>query len=319
VVPDLVPAEKLQPAAALETIAFGVAGIGGPAIGGILIPVIGAPRVLIVDACTFLAFAVALSLIRTKFSRAAQPPGAADPEFLGYDRSGWGVYKGGAPVKSSGGWRPVMSMLRKDTALLAITAGFALFNCTGGMIRVTIPWLAHDALPGGARTLGLLLGMASGANLVGSLIAGTIKPADHQLRRIGILQILAGSSLFLLLIVKTPVIIAGLMLCNALSSPMTVSAQVVRLVRIPAELRGRSMTFIRTLMNGTLPLGSAIAAPLLGGGAYGPLVVIMALTAALPGVGMAVMFRRASFGKELGVVPPAAATPEVASAEPGAA
>ncbi|MDQ1656344.1 MAG: hypothetical protein QOD41_1427, partial [Cryptosporangiaceae bacterium] len=128
-----------------------------------------------------------------------------------------------------------------------------------------------------------------------------------------------GSSLFLLLIVKLPVIIAGLMLCHALSSPMTVSAQVVRLVRIPAELRGRSMTFIRTLMNGTLPLGSAIAAPLLGGGAYGPLVVIMALTAALPGVGMAVMFRRASFGKELGVVPPAAATPEVASAEPGAA
>ena len=91
------------------------------------------------------------------------------------------------------------------------------------------------------------------------------------------------------------------MLCDALSSPMTVSAQVVRMARIPNELRGRSMTFIRTLINGTTPAGSAIAAPMLAVGAYRPLVVVMTIVAALPGAGIALAYRSASFGEELGL------------------
>src|SRR5215211_4853830 len=91
VVPELVPKEQLQPAAALETIAFGVAGMAGPAIGGALIPAFGAPMVLVIDAGTFLFFAVAVAVIRAPMARPSTPT-SYDPVFLGYDRSGWGVY-----------------------------------------------------------------------------------------------------------------------------------------------------------------------------------------------------------------------------------
>ena len=100
---------------------------------------------------------------------------------------------------------------------------------------------------------------------------------------------------------------------------MTVSAQLVRLVRIPVALRGRAMVFIRTLMNGTLPAGSAIAAPLLSAGAYGPLILLMTAFAAVPGLMMALAFRRASFGAELGVTPAAHPPAPDAVAAPGAA
>lgn len=190
-------------------------------------------------------------------------------------------------------------MLRQDRVLLSITAGFALFNCSAGMVRVANPWLAQYKLPGGAHTLGLLLSSYSGAQLVGSLIAGTLKPSDRQMRRIGILQIFAGGSLFLLLFDRLPFIVAGLILCGGFSSPMAVSSQVIRVMRIPTELRGRTMTLMRTLMNGAIPIGSLVAAPLLARGSYHLLVWLMTVTAAIPGVAIALSYRGMSIGAQV--------------------
>jgi len=73
------------------------------------------------------------------------------------------------------------------------------------------------------------------------------------------------------------------------------------------------MTFMRTLMNSTSPAGSAIAGPMLAAGLYTPLIGVMTLTAALPGVVVALAFRKKSFSKELGLDEPApAAEPVVA-------
>ncbi|MGW4383546.1 MFS transporter [Kitasatospora sp. NPDC004531] len=308
IVPELVPKEQLQPAAALETIAYGAAGFAGPALGGVLIPVMGGEAVLALDAVSYLLFALAIWAIRAPLKR-PEPAAPAAPAVPG------------AKQKSSGnwGWGPVFALLKADKVLLSITVGFALFNCAMGMLRVTNPWLAHNALPGGAETLGLLLAAANGAGLIGSLIAGALKPSDKQMGRIGLLQIFAGASLGLLLILNLPVVLIGLVLSDLLSAPMTVSSQVVRMVRIPAEVRGRTMTFMRTLMNSTSPAGAALAAALLASNIYRPTVVIMTLVAAVPGVFMWLAYRKTSFSEELGLNKPAEpAEPADASPEPGA-
>lgn len=197
-------------------------------------------------------------------------------------------------------------MLRTDTVLITITVAFALFNMMVGMLRVTTPWIAINPLAGDSRTLGLLLAVGEGAGLVGSLLAGMVKPADRQMRRIGLLQLIAGCGLVFLLIPGLPAVLLSLVLVNMFSTPMTVSAQVLRLNRIPAEIRGRTMTFMRTLMNATSPGGASIAAPLLAASLFAPVVVLMLAVAALPGLFMIVKFRNTSFGEELGLTEKAA-------------
>jgi predicted MFS family arabinose efflux permease len=128
-----------------------------------------------------------------------------------------------------------------------------------------------------------------------------VKPADRQMRRIGLLQLIAGAGLVFLLVPGLPAVLLGLVLVNMFSTPMTVSAQVLRLNRIPAEIRGRTMTFMRTLMNATSPGGASIAAPLLAASLFAPVVVLMLALAALPGLFMMVKFRSTSFGEELGL------------------
>lgn len=78
--------------------------------------------------------------------------------------------------------------------LLAITVGFGLFNLAMGMLMVLEPWFAHDRFPGGAHTLGLILALSGGANLVGSLAAGAVPPSDRQMLRIGVLQAVVNAS-----------------------------------------------------------------------------------------------------------------------------
>jgi predicted MFS family arabinose efflux permease len=203
----------------------------------------------------------------------------------------------------------VVRLLRLDRVLLATVVAFGLFNLGMGMLRVTVPWLAHEQLPGGAQDLGLLLGVSSLANLAGSVVGGALRASDRQMRRIGMLQVLAGLSLLCLLVVSTPAVLLGLVLCNGLSAPMAVSSQVVRLARIPEHLRGRTMTLMRTVLNGTIPLGASLGAAFLSVGRYPAAVLVMVTIAAVPGVVVALAYRSTSFGAELGLAPAARTSP----------
>ncbi|WP_394437598.1 hypothetical protein [Streptomyces sp. SGAir0957] len=56
--------------------------------------------------------------------------------------------------------------------------------------------------------------------------------------------------------------------------------------RIPPEMHGRAFAALRTLMQGTAPLGSAVAAPLLLHGGVGWTTAVMVALAGLPGLGL---------------------------------
>jgi MFS family permease len=293
VMPDIVPKDLMQPAVALETLSFGAAGLAGPALGGLLIAARGAPSVLAVDAVSYLVLVLCVLAMRDRLPR---------PESAG-----------AMGLRQSFGWGPVFSLLKRDGVLITITVSFALFNCAIGMQQVATPWIVAERLRAGSATLGLFLGVANGAGLAGALIAGALKPSDRQMGRIGLLQILAGAGFLLLLVPSAPVILTGLVLVEVFSTPMTVSAQVIRLARIPAEVRGRMMTFLRTMMNTIAPAGAGIAGPLLIASLFAPLVVLMTLIAVLPGLLIAVRYRATSFGDELGLAQRPAPAQETAS------
>jgi MFS family permease len=304
VVPDLVPKDQLQPAAALETIGYGVAGLAGPAIAGLLIPVVGGEGVLVIDAVSYGLFALLVLAMKARLPR-PEPAEAA------------GLVTDGLVTDPAGrGWKPALQLVTRDRVLLAITLSFMAFNFVFGMLTVTSPWLVKFELGDHPQLLGLLLAVLSGAELIGSFIGGMLRPVRRTMLRMGLLQICAGLGLVLLFAPTLSTVLLALLVVGTLSGPVTVSSMALRMARIPSVLRGRATTLMRTLMNASPPAGAAIAGVLLSAGSYASAVWVMVLAATVPGVLVALAYRRTSFSA--GTASPSTATataPQPAVAE----
>ena len=60
IIPDIVDAEELPSAITLGGVQMNLAGIIGPALGGLLLPLTGAPLLISINALMFLVVAVAV-------------------------------------------------------------------------------------------------------------------------------------------------------------------------------------------------------------------------------------------------------------------
>jgi MFS family permease len=69
------------------------------------------------------------------------------------------------------------------------------------------------------------------------------------------------------------------------SAPLTIWAQTLRMRVIPEEMRGRTFALLRTLMQGTVPVGGALAGWLLPLAGISTLILLSALLAGVPGLG----------------------------------
>ena len=255
-IPALVPESDLDAANALESLSFSIAAIIGPAAAGLLI---GAPDVLAIDSASFLIFALALTRVRRPL-RTDPPTTPATP-------------------------RTSLRVVARDRVTIATTIAFMLFNIAEGMLLVVAPWLARTKLTGGATTLGVLLALTATGEIIGAALAGGIRTRRSPLRAIGTVQACAAVGYLTLLATPNPVAIgAGFLLVGLLSAPMTVWAQSLRMRRIPAELHGRAFALLRTLMQGTLPLGSLLVTPFVVHGHIGVAAIVMTLIAGLPGL-----------------------------------
>ena len=181
--------------------------------------------------------------------------------------------------RSGGARRPSLAGLRRDRVIVATTVAFMAFNIAEGMLLVTAPWLAKNHLSGGAAALGLLLSALAAGELVGAAIAGRRRSGGS----IALAQ--AGAALGFLALLGAPnqvLVAAGFFVIGLLSAPMTVWAQSLRMRRIPAELHGRAFATLRTLMQGTPPVGTLLVTPLLAGDHLTVAALVMALVAGLP-------------------------------------
>lgn len=263
--PDLLPKAQLSAGNGLEQVGYGLATIVGPAVAGMLIPAIGAAQVLLIDALSYLVFAGFL----LRLSRPLPPAAAAGGQ--------------------RGGWRPAVATVVKDKVILATTFAFMAFNVAEGMLLVTLPWIANRA--GQPGQLGALLASIAAGELIGATAAGRVRSDSRLLRRIAGAQ-LVSSALFLAVLAPGPYVMAVLLLAlGALSAPMTVWAQSLRMLRLPAEQRGRVFTLLRTCMQFTPPLGAAVATALLARGNLTGTAVAMVLVAGVAVVPVVLLVR----------------------------
>ncbi|MGW1992995.1 MFS transporter [Embleya sp. NPDC001921] len=286
-IPDLVDAEELDAANALESMAYAISGIVGFSAAGALVGVLGAPWVLAVDAVTFWCFAMCVLDIR----RPLRPRrDAASTDRLGAE-----------------GRR--LTSLRRDPAVVRTTLAFMAFNVAeGALVLVVAPWPAKERMPGGPATLALFLAALSAGELVGGAVAGAWRPRLTRVRAIAAAQITAAAGFLAVLAGGHRwVVAAGFGVIGMLGVLMTVWAQSLRMERIPAELRGRAFATLRTLMQATPPLGALIAGPLLAHGRLGAAACAMAAIAGLPA--LALLTNRAAA--------PGAAEPKTPARTPG--
>jgi MFS family permease len=256
--PDLVADEELDAANAMESFGWMLGSVLGPALGGALLAVVDGPYVLALDALTYVGFAFALV--------AAGPIAAAAGE-----------------REHARGLRPALSLVLRTPVILATTVMFMLVNVGEGMVAVLLPVLVDD-FGAGPGVYGALLAVAAGAGLVGAAVAGATGGRIPYGRAIAGAQGCAGLAL---VVVAAGAPLAAVFAAVAASwfflGPLTVWAQTLRMRVIPPELRGRVFGLLRTAMQGTVPLGGALA-PIAAAGGVARGFLVAALLVAVPGL-----------------------------------
>ncbi|GHO82201.1 MFS transporter [Dictyobacter formicarum] len=262
-IPGLVPPSQLATANALETLSYTFSGVIGPPVAGLLIARFGAPSVIIIDALSYAAFALALASVRVQVEDKTRAQVVDTP------------YR----------FRDAISLLLQNQVLLSTTLMFMLFNVGEGFLSVWLPLFSVQTLRGGPDLYGLLLGALAGGEVIGSILAGSLVFPLSLGLLICLAQVLSGVSLVLLLFI--PGIwwaMTGLTLLGLFSAPLTIWAQTLRMQIIPERLRGRAFALLRTLMQSTGPLASGGAGALLLVLGIPAMIGLSAVLVGLPGV-----------------------------------
>jgi MFS family permease len=307
IIPDLVPADDLSTANALESLSFSVGGVAGPALAGLLIGLIGAANNLAIDAATYFVFVACLLVLRLP----ARAPGPADAA----SSSSAGV---SAPAKSTDtGLRPAIRFILRSPAILAITLMFMAVNVGEGMFVVILPVYVRDLTDAGAIGYGILVSAFTVGSLVGALVVGAIRWPWALGRSIAAAEVAAGVTAALL-ILEPPLLGAALVLVlvGICASPLTIWAQTIRMRLIPVALRGRVFALLRTLMQSTPPIGGLVAGLFLASAAGG--VAATGSTSGGIAVAIAVVALLTAIPGLIGLIHPALGRAATADPPPGA-
>ena len=267
-VPDLVDEEHLATANALETLSYTLSSVLGPLIAGFLIPIIGAPRVVLLDAGSYLLFALLLMLMPVTVRKMKTSETlSATHEAPAYRLSDAG------------------KLLVQNPILLSTTLMFMMFNLGFGAFLVVLPVFSTDVLNGDSQLYGLLLGALAIGELLSSLLAGTLDLPLSLGKLIALAQTFAGLAFGILLFgFNVPLAMISMAVVGFCSAPLTIWAQTLRMKIIPAALRGRTFALLRMLMQSTNPAGGMIGGFLLPLLSFPLLISFSVLIIAIPGM-----------------------------------
>jgi MFS family permease len=285
-IPSLVREEDLTTANAMESLSYGIAGLTGPAVAGVVIALWGAPVVLAIDAATYGIFvACLLAMGPAPFARRSTADAAA-----GTAAAVRTAAAAGSDAAAGHGLGPAIRFVLGAPAILAITVIYMTVNVGEGIFLVLAPVYARDVLGGGPATYGTLVSAFTGGTLVGTLVVGGIAWRWPLGRSIAAATLATGLVIGLLLatppLLPTVAILAVAGLC---ASSLTAWAQTIRMRLIPPELRGRVFALLRTLMQSTTPIGAVLGGALLTrGGAIAAIAASVALIAIPGAIGLVV-------------------------------
>jgi MFS family permease len=271
-IPALVPESRLDQANALEEVTYGLASLAGAGLGGLAIATAGPVGVVAFDAASYLVMALTLWSVR----------GLSKPSGRSGRRRGPGAR--GAP--RGAGFRLVVRLAATNAVLRDTTIMFALANVGWGALLVFLP---HRALQLGLGTggYGYLVAAGTAGELLAALLLTRLTWRAPLTVSIVAVQIAAALVVVPLVVPSAAVTVAALVALGMCEAPMTAWAQSLRMRLVPAAAHGRLFALLRTVMQGTLPAGAALAALVIGRGA----VVAVAAIAATIGVPALVLAR----------------------------
>jgi MFS family permease len=272
IVPEVLPAEELAQANALDQFVRPVAlRLAGPALGGVLIDLVGSGAAFGLDAATFVVSAAAL-LAMTPGTRAAP----SDPATV---RSDIGA-----------GLRYVRSHVWLWATFASAAIAYLLFM---GPAEVLLPYLVKNHLHGSASELGIVFA-AGGVGSVGcAVVMGQRGLPRREITFMYVTWTLATLAIagYGLANAVWQLMVASLAF-NALETAGTIVWATAKQRHVPAALLGRVSSLDWLISIGLLPLSFALTAPvtaaigaratLVGAGALGGIVTFAALL--LPGM-----------------------------------
>lgn len=267
---DLVGADLLGNAVALNSASFNSARLIGPAVSGILMAIVGAGWVFVINAVTFMAVLFSLSQMKVELLRRQGEPAGRRPDDSSAETGGL-----------IGGFRYLAS--RRD--LVAIMTMIFLVGTFGLNFPIFTATMANTVFHKGAGEYGLLTSMMAVGSLAGALLSAQRDKPRRQL------LIIAGAAFGLgcLVAALSPgYIFYGVMLAfvGAATQTFTTTANgIVQMTSDPA-VRGRVMAIYMAIFQG----GTVIGAPIVGwvADAFGPRWAV--------GVGSAAGFAAAGLG-----------------------
>jgi MFS family permease len=241
-IPSLVKEDQLETANALETLSFTLSNVIGPPLAGLLILWVGTINVVVIDALSYLVFA--LMLIGVPVHKT--------------------VHTSSTQKSTSFSLLSAVRLMTGDKILLSTTLMFMSFNVGLGALSVFLPLVSDRIAPGSSEIFGGLLGALALGEVISAWLAGSLRMRIGLGMRIALAQLFSGVSLALLFVEsRVEAVASGLFLLGFFSAPLTIWAQTLRMQIIPVEMRGRTFALLRTLMQGATPLGGALAGFLL--------------------------------------------------------
>ena len=262
---EMVPVDEVGRAVAFNSAMFNGARVIGPAIGGVLIGVIGVAGCFAVNALSFLAVLVALLLMREVELHPA-PRGARPRSVRAVATS---LAEGLRYVRNT----PIIALC---VFVIGVISGVAMnFN-------VIIPPLARLTLQIGAPGLGALMAAVGFGSLTGALTVAALREPRRSMivlggALLGVFSVAAGaaaSSTGSLAVPLTALALFGAGF-GAISMAATANASIQ--TTTPPALRGRVMSVYTTVFAGSTPIG---------GLATGAVVATLGATGALEVAGV---------------------------------
>jgi len=240
ILPELVGEDETTIAQANSVVEGGTAfaGLAGPALAGLLIPVIGAPNVLYVDAATYVVAFLLLAGFVPKTKR------------LG-ERATHGVLAG-------------IKFLLRDKLLGPLGGTVIVINFLGAGLSATLPFYAYDRFSGDSKIAGLFFTAMGAGAVIGSIGAVVVVKRFPPLR-LAALGIVALTIPLWLLPLDLPAwgVMAALftaMLFTPLVNGPTIG---VITARTPVDLRPKMMTALISVSTLSAPAGFLVAGQLL--------------------------------------------------------
>ena len=240
ILPELVGEDERTMSQANSSIEGGAAfaALIGPAIAGLLIPFIGAPNVLYVDAATyFIAFLLVLTFVPRR-----KPLAAAA-------RSG--VLAG-------------LRFLLKDRLLAPIAGVVVAFGFLSAGMSAGLPVYAFDEFGGSSRIAGLFYAALGAGALVGSLLAVVVVRKVTPLRLAGFAVVAFSVPLWVLPFLPPWPVVFGALFVATLFTPL-VNGPIIAVLtaRTPEDLRAKVITAVISVNTLAAPLGFLVAGQVL--------------------------------------------------------